>query len=198
MTTDIPSLEDVAASLTAPGAMFELEDVTVRSIAMRAWKNAPTTLRDLLQLSVVHGDAEFIVYDGDVAGAVPGRFDRLSFAEHFRAAATFAHRLIDGFGIRPGDRVAIAMRNFPEWSLAFWGATAAGAVVVPLNAWWTGPELTYGLTDSGARIVVADLDRAERLGASCRRTDLGGRRPRRPGRRGRAARARRRVRRRGR
>jgi steroid-24-oyl-CoA synthetase len=162
-TTDVPSLDDVTASLTAPGAMFEMGDVTVRGIAMRAWKNAPPTLRDVLQLSVAHGDVEFIVYDGEVAGAVPGRFDRLSFVEHFRAAAAIAQRLVDDHGIRPGDRVAIAMRNFPEWSLAFWGATAAGAVVVPLNAWWTGPELTYGLTDSGARVLVSDLDRAERL-----------------------------------
>jgi long-chain acyl-CoA synthetase len=163
MSTDIPSLEDVTASLTGPGAMFEMEDVTVRGIAVRAWKNAPLTLRDLLQLSVAHGGAEFIAYDGEVEGAVRGRFDRLSFVEHFRAAAAFSHRLIDDHGIRPGDRVAIAMRNFPEWSIAFWGATAAGAVVVPLNAWWTGPELTYGLRDSGSRILVADLDRAERL-----------------------------------
>jgi steroid-24-oyl-CoA synthetase len=162
-TTDLPSLDEVTASLTAPGEMFEMEDVTVRGVAMRAWKNAPPTLRDLLQLSVARGDAEFIVYDGEVAGAVPGRFDRLTFAEHFRAAAALAHRLVDDYGIRPGDRVAIAMRNFPEWSLAFWGATAAGAVVVPLNAWWTAPELTYGLTDSGARVLVADLDRAHRL-----------------------------------
>jgi long-chain acyl-CoA synthetase len=161
--TDIPELPDVTASLTAAGAMFEMDDVTVRGVTMRAWKNAPPTLRDVLQLSVLHGDAEFIVYDAEVAGAVPGPFDRLSFVDHFRGAAALANRLVDGYGIRPGDRVAIAMRNFPEWSLAFWGATSAGAVVVPLNAWWTGPELTYGLTDSGARILIADLDRAERL-----------------------------------
>jgi steroid-24-oyl-CoA synthetase len=160
---DVPALDEVTASLTAPGAMFEMEDVTVRGIAMRAWKNAPPTLRDILQLSLAHGDAEFLVYDGDAPGAVSGSFDRLTYTEHFRAAARFAHHLVDDRGVRPGDRIAIAMRNFPEWSLAFWGATAAGAVVVPLNAWWTGPELTYGLTDSGARILVCDLDRAERL-----------------------------------
>ena len=37
------------------------------------------------------------------------------------------------------------MRNFPEWSIAFWAAAAAGAIVVPLNAWWTADELEYGL-----------------------------------------------------
>jgi long-chain acyl-CoA synthetase len=160
---DAPSLDDVTASLTAPGAMFEVEDVTVRGIPVRAWKHAPSTLRDILQLSVGHGNAEFMVYDGDIPGAVPGPFDRLTYVDHFRAVATLAHRLVDQHGIHPGERVAIAMRNFPEWSLAFWAATSAGAVVVPLNAWWTGPELTYGLRDSGARVLVADLERADRV-----------------------------------
>jgi long-chain acyl-CoA synthetase len=165
MSSTVPSLDEVTSALTAPGAMFEMEDVTVRGVPMRAWKHAPRTLRDILQLSVAHGDGEFIVYDGEAPGAIPGPFDRLAFVDHFRAATTLAHRLVDGHGIRRGDRVAIAMRNFPEWSIAFWAATAAGAVVVPLNAWWTGPELTYGLNDSGARILFADLDRAERLAA---------------------------------
>jgi long-chain acyl-CoA synthetase len=160
MSSPAPSLAEVTSSLTAPGAMFEMEDVTVRGVPMRAWKHAPRTLRDILQLSVAHGDAEFIVYDGQ---APPGPFDRLGFVDHFRAATTLAHRLVGEYGIRRGDRVAIAMRNFPEWSIAFWAATSAGAVVVPLNAWWTGPELTYGLDDSGARILFADLERAERL-----------------------------------
>ena len=62
-----------------------------------------------------------------------------------------------------GDRVAIAMRNYPEWSVAFWAAAAAGAVVVPLNAWWTGEELHYGLADSGATILICDQERAERI-----------------------------------
>src|SRR5438045_6224476 len=78
-------------------------------------------------------------------------------------ASTFAHRLIEHYGIRKGDRVAIAMRNFPEWVIAFWGAAAAGAIVVPLNAWWTAPELAYGITDSGAKVLVLDEERAARL-----------------------------------
>ncbi len=65
--------------------------------------------------------------------------------------------------MRKGDRVAIAMRNFPEWSIAFWAAAAAGAVVVPLNAWWTGPELEYGLSDSGSVVAFVDDERHERL-----------------------------------
>ena len=59
--------------------------------------------------------------------------------------------------------VAIAMRNYPEWAFAFWATIAIGAVAVPLNAWWTGPELAYGLSDSGSVVLFADEERAERV-----------------------------------
>ncbi len=159
----VPELDDVEATLTAAGADFEMGTTVVRGIELRYWKNAPPTLRDLLLASRAHGDADFLVYDGDHPDAVAGRFDRLTFTEHFRAAAKFAHVLVDRYGIKPGDRVVIAMRNLPEWSIAFWGATAVGAIAAPLNAWGTGPDLAYGVRDSGARLVVCDYDRATRL-----------------------------------
>jgi long-chain acyl-CoA synthetase len=87
----------------------------------------------------------------------------LTFAEHYRRASTLAHSLQSRFGIVKGDRVAIAMRNYPEWSLAFWAATSIGAIAVPLNAWWTGEELRYGLADSSSRIVFVDEERADRI-----------------------------------
>jgi acyl-CoA synthetase (AMP-forming)/AMP-acid ligase II len=77
--------------------------------------------------------------------------------------AALAHSLTGRYGVVPGDRVAIAMRNLPEWVIAFWAAVAVGAVVVPLNAWWTGPELTYGLLDSSTTLVVVDEEREERI-----------------------------------
>ena len=66
-------------------------------------------------------------------------------------------------GLKKGDRVALAMRNLPEWPVVFMGALLAGAIVVPLNAWWSGTELAYGVLDCGARFVFADADRLERL-----------------------------------
>jgi long-chain acyl-CoA synthetase len=149
----LKSIAEVRAALTAPGRPFEMDQIEVRGERTRVWKNAPTTLREVLELSRGHGDADFLVYEGD----------RLTFAEHYAHAATFARRLIDGYGVAKGDRVAIAMRNFPEWSVAFFGAALAGAVAVPLNAWWTAAELEYGLTDSGAKVLIADAQRAERL-----------------------------------
>ena len=149
-----PSIAEVHAALTAPGQMFEMEEVVIRGVPTRTWKLAPPSLRAMLEQSRAHGDLTFLVYEDET----------LTFHHHFAAAATLAHRLIDDFGVRKGDRVAIVMRNFPEWSIAFWAAAAAGAVVVPLNAWWTGPELEYGLSDSGAVVAFVDDERLERLG----------------------------------
>ena len=156
---EIPSIADVHAALTAPGAPFEMDTVEIRGIQTRVWKNAPLSLRALLESSRAHGGAEFLVFDGVAAGR-PSELDRLTFEQHFRAAATLANRLTTEYGVRPGDRVAIVMRNYPEWSVAFWAAAAIGAVVVPLNAWWTGAELEYGLADSGTTVAVVDDRRA--------------------------------------
>jgi long-chain acyl-CoA synthetase len=133
--------------------MFETEEVEIRGIATTVWKNCPANLADILALSRGHGDATFLVYEDE----------RMSFEEHFRAAVNLAQILRNRFGVQTGDRVAIAMRNFPEWSVAFWAAAAAGAVIVPLNAWWTGEELHYGLSDSGTKVLFCDAERAERI-----------------------------------
>jgi long-chain acyl-CoA synthetase len=147
------TLAEATASLTAPGQGFEMETLTIRGVATRTWKSAPATLRSVLELSALHGDKDFLVYEDE----------RVSFTEHFQIAAGLARTLIDRFGVQPGDRVAIAMRNLPEWVMAFWASIAAGAVVVPLNAWWTGSELAYGLSDSGTTVVFTDEERRERI-----------------------------------
>src|SRR3954454_20562148 len=126
-------------------------------------------LRTVLELSRAHGDKDFLVYANEHAEV--NEVERTTFEDHFRQAATIGHWLVD-LGVRPGDRVAIAMRNFPEWAVAFWGAAPAGAVVVPLNAWWTGPELEYGLADSGATVLFADSQRLDRLAPHLGNLDL--------------------------
>jgi long-chain acyl-CoA synthetase len=148
-----PTIAEVHAALTAPGQMFEMEQVTIRGVPTRVWKNAPPNLRTVLERSRAHGPAAFLVYEDE----------RISFEEHFQRTAALAHRLVADFGVEKGDRVAIAMRNYPEWAIAFWAAAAIGAVVVPLNAWWTAPELEYGLTDSGSKVLFCDGERLERL-----------------------------------
>jgi long-chain acyl-CoA synthetase len=149
----IPSYEQISALLTAPGRMFEIEQRTIAGVPLRTWKNAPLTLRQVLESTRKFNDRIFISYESE----------QLTYAEHNRRVALLATRLSRDLKVRKGDRVAIAMRNFPEWSIAFWAIVSIGAIAVPLNAWWTAEELDYALRDSGASVLFADPERALRL-----------------------------------
>jgi len=146
------SIAEAHALLTAPGARFEMDEVVIRGVRTRVWKNLPPTLREIVQLSRMYGSRDFLVYEND----------RATFDSFYRAAIAVAHEL-QSHGVRKGTRVAIIMRNLPEWVVAFYGAAILGAIVTPLNAWWTGPELEYGLVDSGTEVAFVDAERLERI-----------------------------------
>jgi len=146
------SIEQAHALLTAPGTMLEVGEADVRGVRMKVWKAAPPTLREVFAIAAVFGPREHLIFEDE----------RATIASFRAAAAKFAHQLIAD-GVKPGDRVAVIMRNLPEWPVAFWGGVLAGAIVTPLNAWWTGPELEYGLKDSGSSIIVVDIERYERV-----------------------------------
>ena len=146
------ALPAIEAILCAPGQPFEMESVQVDGIATRCWKNAPPSLAALAQIARSHGDKTFVIYEDE----------RVSFEGWYRAAATLARALQD-LGIGKGDRVALAMRNLPEWPVAFFAIVSIGAIAVPLNAWWTGGELSYGIADSGAKLLIADAQRLDRI-----------------------------------
>jgi acyl-CoA synthetase (AMP-forming)/AMP-acid ligase II len=55
------------------------------------------------------------------------------------------------------------MRNYPEWIVGYWAVAALGAAVVGMNAWWTTPEMEYGLSDSRPKVLIADGERLERV-----------------------------------
>ena len=144
----VMSLAEADARLNAPGSPFEWEEIDIRGVRTRVWKNAPPTLRDIfLRGRASFAARTFLVYQDD----------RTTFEGFARAALTIAHRLAQE-GVQKGDRVAIAMRNLPEWPAAFYGAILAGAIATPLNAWWTGPELEYALQDSGAKVAFLDSE----------------------------------------
>ncbi len=152
---DIPSkpvmsVADAHALMTSPGTPFEMEEATIRGLDMRVWKNAKTSLRELLDMAKEHGDDEFVVFEDD----------RLTYRNFYKAVAQLAHTLADKYNVKKGDRVAIAMRNYPEWPIAFFAGASIGAIMVPLNSWWTGEELEYGLEDSGTSVVFTDEERA--------------------------------------
>jgi long-chain acyl-CoA synthetase len=78
----------------------------------------------------------------------------LSYSE-LRDAAYRMASLLSSAGIAPGDRVAIMLPNVPAFPVAFYGALAAGAIVVPMNPLLKSHEITYYLSDSGARVLLA-------------------------------------------
>ncbi|WP_353229720.1 class I adenylate-forming enzyme family protein [Novosphingobium sp.] len=144
--------DQAKAVLCAAGAPFEMETVTAHGRTFRAWKNAPAHLGVLAQIGRSHGAREFLIHEDE----------RVTYDGWFRAAAALAAHLSD-LGVQPGDRVALAMRNVPEWPVAFFAVTTLGAICVPLNAWWTGGELAYGLNTAGCRVVIADGERLDRI-----------------------------------
>jgi long-chain acyl-CoA synthetase len=146
------SIEQAHARLTAPGARFEIDEVTIRGVRTKIWKNCPPTLRDVLSAGRIFGHRTFLVYEED-------RATHEAFA---RAVAVLASEL-QRQGLRKGDRVAVIMRNLPEWPAAFFAASLCGAIVTPLNAWWSGAELEFGLADSGAKIALVDAERYVRI-----------------------------------
>jgi long-chain acyl-CoA synthetase len=138
--------------LTAPGARFEMDTVDIRGVPTRVWKNAPANLRQVAMVGRAHGERLFAIYEDE----------RVTYDAWFRAVAQLAGEL-RARGVEKGDRVALAMRNLPEWPVAFFAATTIGAICVPLNAWWTGPELAFGLANSGAKLLVCDAERWDRI-----------------------------------
>ncbi|SLN59547.1 class I adenylate-forming enzyme family protein [Oceanibacterium hippocampi] len=140
--------------LTAPGCPFEMEEATIRGVSLRVWKNARPDLRTILVESRAFGDRPYLVFEDEPP---------ISYGEQYRRAARLAERLVSRFAVAKGDRVAIAMRNWPEWITAFWAAAATGAIVVPLNAWWTGEELHYGLENAEVSVLIADGERLASL-----------------------------------
>ena len=152
MSDALLSLEEATRQLTAPGQMFETTREVVNGIEMTVWKHAPANLRQILDMSLAHAERDFLVYEER----------RYTFDQHYRIVAALSRNLIAA-GVTKGVRVSIAARNSPEWVMAFWGSMVTGAVVVPLNAWWTTDELIYGLNDSGTSVLFVDEERLERV-----------------------------------
>lgn len=139
--------------LTAPEAPFAMQKCDVRGLPMRVYSQAPLTLRDIFLASMQWPERPYLHFEGE----------ELSYGRVHRDARAFAAALHHRFGVQKGDRVAICMRNYPEWVIAYWASILLGAIVVPVNAWGSGSEMAYVLDHSGSKIAVADGERIERL-----------------------------------
>ena len=137
--------------LTAEGEPLELVDIQLGGHTQRWFKNGPQSLRQLFEETA--SNKPFLVYETE----------RFTYADAWQQACALGHGMVHTFGIKKGDRVAISMRNYPEWMIAFTAITSIGAVAVCMNALWQTGEMVYGLQDSGAKLLIADPERLERL-----------------------------------
>ena len=145
--------DEAVAAITGPDGPFPIVEADVLGRPTRVFRNTPPSLRALFAAARTRGDAPFLVYEDE----------RWSFAEVMAEVDALGAALVDHYGVSPGARVAIAMRNYPEWVIAFAAITSIGAISVSLNAWWTTEEIEYALRDSGSRVVLADPERVARI-----------------------------------
>lgn len=144
--------QETIVELTGEGMPLELQTVEVHGNPLRVFKNAPDSLREVWLLAAQQGDAPYSIYEDNV----------LTYANAHRQVVSVAAWLT-ARGVKKGDRVALGMRNYPEWAIAFWATQCIGAVMVSLNAWWIADELKYALSDSGATAVIVDGERQDRM-----------------------------------
>lgn len=141
------SIAQANAALAASDTPLKLGDATIGGVPMKVYVDAPPTIRTILELAEPQfGARDYLVYEDE----------RVTYAAFARAVEHFAKALRETYGVKKGDRVAVIMRNFPQWPVPFFAALSLGAIATPMNSWWTGDELEYGLQDSGAKVAVVD------------------------------------------
>ncbi len=128
-------------------------ETEVRGVPMRVFEQGPADMRAVWEMATFHGDKDYIVYEDE----------RYTFTETAALVRALAHHLVTDHGVERGDRVAIAMRNYPEWVISYWAIASIGAAAVGMNAWWTGPEMEFALDDSRPKVLICDRERLERV-----------------------------------
>ncbi|WP_101756977.1 class I adenylate-forming enzyme family protein [Oceanicoccus sp. KOV_DT_Chl] len=149
MTSLIESINTSITQLTQAGAPYHIVERELSGQSYRVYEQTPNSVKALLDVARAHGDAVFINYNGD----------EWSFNRFFQQVDSIGYQLVNRYQVKPGDRIAIAMRNFPEWMTSYAAVVSLGAIVVPLNSWGQKDELAYGLSDAGATVVFCDQQR---------------------------------------
>ncbi|MEO8162703.1 MAG: AMP-binding protein [Ilumatobacteraceae bacterium] len=149
--------DQAIAAVTGPGQIFELVTAQISGIEVQVYKNAPAHLGQVFAGARAHGDKTFLVYEDE----------RWSFTTAMDKVDALADLLVNTYGIKKGDRVAIAMRNYPEWAVSFAAIISVGAISVSMNSWWTVDEMDFALADSGSRVLICDQQRFDVAKESC-------------------------------
>ncbi|ROS04660.1 acyl-CoA synthetase (AMP-forming)/AMP-acid ligase II [Sinobacterium caligoides] len=143
-------LRQAFETLTLDGMPFAIE--TCQKNGLKHYSNRPKSLKEIFLAAREHGDLPYMIYQNE----------SWSFTDTLERAAKLAQFLVSE-NVQPGDRVAIAMRNTPEWMTSFIAITAIGGIAVALNSWGSAAELAYGISDSAAKVIIADEDRLKRI-----------------------------------
>lgn len=151
---DAPAItfEKAVELVCGPGSLLEITEIDLNGRPTKVFAAAPPNIRTLYDLAAARTD-EHIVYEDE----------RWTMPDVLDLAAQIGDALVNRYGVEPGDRVAIAMRNCPQWVASFVAITSVGGLAVPLNAWWTGEEMAFAINDCRPRVVLADRTRLTRL-----------------------------------
>lgn len=146
------ALKETWSKMIGEGSPFEIAETEVRGEMIRAYALAPPSLREIWLSSIQFADRDYIVYQDE----------RWTYSEAHKDVAAIACWLRAN-GVEAGDRVAISMRNYPEWLLTYWACVSQGIAVVGMNAWWIGAEMKFGLEDSAPKVLICDVERLARF-----------------------------------
>ncbi len=146
---DLEKLKDIVATHKAPDAPLATHSEVIGGIEYDVFSKVPSNLNKLYELGLAAGEKAFLVYQDE----------RLTFSETLTFSRRLVRTLLESYNIKLCDRVAICAPNSPEWCISYIAATMPGAFIGPMNSWWKGPELEYGLNDSASKLLFIDPDR---------------------------------------
>lgn len=153
MAPSIAGIAKVAWNVLPGGRYHFGHEKTHLAQPVRVFKTLPAFIGDeYASLFKQHAEQEWVVYENE----------RLTFKASWAIIQAVAQELVHGFGVKQGDTVGVAMRNMPEFMLAFVAVQCAGGVVVPLNSLWKTEELEYAVKDAGCKIIFGDAERLRR------------------------------------
>jgi long-chain acyl-CoA synthetase len=147
------NFDEAVSAVTGTGQPYEIIEATVNDKAMKVFRNTPPSLRAIFDVLRSRTDETFLVYEEE----------EWSFAKVTSSIDSLSRYLVEDLGIGNGDRVAIAMRNLPEWIISYAAILSVGAVAVLFNAWWQRDELEFAITDCDPALVIVDEERCARL-----------------------------------
>jgi len=135
----------------SPCGDFQLTTANVRGVDLKTWKSITPALGQTYEDCMQQwGNRLWLVYEES----------RISFKQGEEIMVALAAQLQE-MDIKKGDKVGIAMRNFPEFLLAFLGITYMGGVAVPLNSLWKTDEFEYAVKDSEMKLLIGDPERLQ-------------------------------------